>query len=243
MGSPSPFLKPPYPPGGPLYGNRLLPQVIEEEVARDPTRTVGILVISTSPPSFTHVTSSQLSQAIDVTARWLDSKLGPNKPNAFEPVAYVGLQDFRYWVMEIAGMKTGHPTLLFNPRHAVVNNVSLFTSCRCKILVYSEGFEGFAEQHLTALPDLTTLKIAPSDEMFDIHNARKEMKPYPYTKTWSLAHTDPALILHTSGSPGPPNPITMTHAAISEPAYAQDESPSLVWNACIAGESGERSCA
>jgi acyl-coenzyme A synthetase/AMP-(fatty) acid ligase len=214
MESPSAVLKAPYPSGGLAYGNRLLPHVVEEEAVRDPARIVGILAKSTSPLSLAQITISQLSRAIDFTAWWLDSRLGPSKPNAFEAIAYVGLQDFRYWVMEIAGIKTGHPILLFSPRNAVANNVSLFTSCICKTLIYSEGFEAFVEQQKAALPSLITLKIPTSDELFDILNAQKKVKPYSYTKSWEQAYADPAIILHTSGSTGPPKPIPMNHAAI-----------------------------
>ena len=126
--------------------------VIEEDVVKNPTRIVGILANSTSPMTFTQITLSQLSQAVDYAAWWIDSQLGASKSNAFEPIAYVGLQDFRYWVMEIAGMKTGHPILLFSPRNALVNNASLFESCGCNILMYTAGMEVLAQQHKSVIP-------------------------------------------------------------------------------------------
>jgi hypothetical protein len=99
----------------------------------------------------------------------------------FEPITYIGVQDFRYWVMEYAGMKTGHPILLFSPRNSLINNASLFQSCGCKTLVYSSGLEALAQQHKNAIPGLATFEIASSDELFDVYSKRREVvKPYPY---------------------------------------------------------------
>jgi acyl-coenzyme A synthetase/AMP-(fatty) acid ligase len=70
--------------------------------------------------------------------------------------------------------------------------------------------EVVAQQHKNAIPGLATFEIASSESLFDIHSKRKEVvKPYPYKKTWEEAHADPFLILHTSGSTGPPKPITL----------------------------------
>jgi hypothetical protein len=68
MESPQAGVNPPYAAGAPRYSNRLLPHVIEEDVAKDPTRIVGILANSTPPMIFTQITISQLSQAIGLEA-------------------------------------------------------------------------------------------------------------------------------------------------------------------------------
>lgn len=101
-------------------------------------------------------------------------KLGRSLVHTFERIAYIGLQDFRYWVIELAGQKTGHPVLLFSPRNAIVNNVSLFNSCGCKTIIYSEGFETLIEKHKAVLPSLTAIQLATSDEVFNVHNSRKQ---------------------------------------------------------------------
>lgn len=52
------------------------------------------------------ITWSQLSRAVDFTARWLEQELGPG--NGEEPVAYTAVNDFRYPVVVMAALKAGY---------------------------------------------------------------------------------------------------------------------------------------
>ncbi|KAH6714590.1 hypothetical protein BKA61DRAFT_723382 [Leptodontidium sp. MPI-SDFR-AT-0119] len=105
------------------YGQRLLPNVIDDFAARDPDHMAGLTAKHNSalPMSFIPLTTSQLANAVNFTSHLIDEILG--KGTKFV-IGYIGLQDFRYWVIELAAMKTGHPILLPSIRNGVFYSLS-----------------------------------------------------------------------------------------------------------------------
>ncbi|KAB8303512.1 hypothetical protein EYC80_004923 [Monilinia laxa] len=186
--------------------NRLLPQILEEEARNDPQRLVAI-VAKTSDISkgFNRLTASQLLSAVDFTAHWIDSHVCNN--SSTETLAFIGSQDFRYPIMEIAAMKTGNPLLLPSPRNALANTISLLTATKCSKLLYASHYSELAAIILGTIPGLKIYEI-PSLQKMTIENT----KPYPYTKSWDTHKDEIALVIHTSGSTGAPQPKYCSHA-------------------------------
>jgi acyl-CoA synthetase (AMP-forming)/AMP-acid ligase II len=191
------------------YGKRLLPQVLDKLARENPDHTIGIITNPGTLPalSFTSLRSSQLAIAVNFTSHWLSDLLGKDP---YETIPFIGLQDFRYWVMTLASIKTGHPLFLASPGNAVPNTVSLLNAANCDVLCYSGGGSPL-ELHVKALESaIPSLRIheIPSLEQTIIVKAFQ----YRYNKTYEDAKRDTVLILHTSGSTGNPKPIPLNNA-------------------------------
>jgi len=192
---------------------RLLPHVLDDFAARDPDYIVGITaksnVDSAIPYSSTTLSVVQLANAVNYVSQWLDNLLGASSD---QTIAFIGLQDFRYWVMEVAAIKTGHCLLLPSPRNAPSNTLSLLQATSCQTVLYS-GVATPIESHVQMLqsqrPHIKIHSI-PSLEMMIAEKAEH----YPYSKAYEEAKHDNVLILHTSGSTGCPKPIYINHAYI-----------------------------
>jgi len=121
------------------YGERLLPQVLDNMAARDPDHIVVLTPKSgtTLPLSFTSISSYQPANAVNFTSYLLDKLLTNNCYESNATIAFIGLQVFRYTVMELASMKTFHPPLLPSPRNALPNTAALIKDTGTKILFYT----------------------------------------------------------------------------------------------------------
>lgn len=189
--------------------NRLLPTILQEEALRDPQRVVAMVARSSDiSKGFDKLTTGQFLHAVNYTAHWMDSQIGNSSTP--ETIAFVGLQDFRYPIMDIAAMKTGNPLLLASPRNALVNTISLLTATNCSKLFYASHYSELAATLFGAIPDLKTFEIPSIQEM-----TTKNTEPYPYTKSWEAHKDEIALVIHTSGSTGAPKPMKCSHAYLN----------------------------
>ncbi|KAG4431822.1 hypothetical protein IFR05_012684, partial [Cadophora sp. M221] len=194
------------------YGERLLPQVVDDFAANDPDHLAGLTAKYNSmlPMFFTPLSMSELANAVNFTSHWIDDVLGKGTTNA---IGFIGLQDFRYWVMTLAAIKTGHPLLLPSIRNALSNTENLINQSKCSILFYSgtgTTIESQAQALADSMPGLETYALSSLEEM-----TSTPAPDYPYTKTYSEVKHETVLILHTSGSTGHPKPIYINHAAMN----------------------------
>ena len=91
----------------PLYGSRLLPQVVDELALSDPQRIYATLPHSSDlSKGFQNVTMRQVSQAVNKCAYWLEQKIG--RSTVFETLSYMGLPDLRYAIIFLAAVKCGY---------------------------------------------------------------------------------------------------------------------------------------
>ncbi|KAH8587061.1 hypothetical protein B0O99DRAFT_527411 [Bisporella sp. PMI_857] len=188
------------------YGRRLLPTVLRDLCTHTPSRILGISTLpSTTPLQFSPLTASQLSVAVNATSYQLSSQL---RPGNISPIAYLGVQDFRYLVVEIAAMQTSHPLLLFSPRNPPTNTLSLLREVGVESLYYSAEYKEAATRFRSFMPGLEIYELPSLESMLDPSLARPL---YPYSKTYEEAKKDVVLILHTSGSTGVPKAIPYTH--------------------------------
>ena len=187
------------------YGQRLLPQVVDQAAIDTPDRLVAMIAKSSDiTQGFDRVTMSGLSRAINFAAHWIDGHLGRGSPN--QTYAYVGVADFRYMVMELAAIKCGHQALIFSPRNAVTHNSTLFNAANCHTLFYAVEMESLGKILAERLPGLNIIQVPSYEEM-----TKSPVMHYPYLKTWEEAKDDTFLILHTSGSTGAPKALSFTN--------------------------------
>jgi acyl-CoA synthetase (AMP-forming)/AMP-acid ligase II len=193
-----------------IYGGRLLPQVLDTWAAEDPNYVVGKMAKSDSntvPLDFVNLSVSQLANAVNYASHWLNRTLNAKPKDTSETIAFIGLQDHRYWVMYYACMKTGRRLLMPSPRNALPNNVSLLKTTECKVLFHTGPLVSQAEALQKLVSDLRISSLPSLEEM-----TASKVEHYPYTKTWAEAKDDVVMIVHTSGSTGSPKPIYYTNA-------------------------------
>jgi acyl-CoA synthetase (AMP-forming)/AMP-acid ligase II len=186
--------------------NTLFPHLLEQEARNNPQRVVAMLAKSADiTQGFQTITADQFLRAVDFTAHWLDNQLHGFAPN--ETIAFVGIQDFRYMILNVAAMKTEHPLLLPSPRNAVVNTVSLMRATNCTRLLYTPELTQHVSSLVETVESLRTCEIPTFKEMLEGPH-----QPYTYNATWENNKNDVALIIHTSGSTGAPKARICTHA-------------------------------
>ena len=173
---------------------RLLPHVLAAATKEAPDQIIGMIPRSMDiSKGFLKLTMRDLAHAVDYMAYWIEERVGKDE---FEPIAYLGINDFRYWIMELAAIKCGHPILLPSARNSDSQNLPLFDSIKCRTLFYSQPFESRTSGLRRAGFDT---EVVPSfEEMISAPGPYE----YPYNKSWEEARLDPILICHTSGSTG-----------------------------------------
>ncbi|KFZ02621.1 hypothetical protein V501_09519 [Pseudogymnoascus sp. VKM F-4519 (FW-2642)] len=166
------------------HGTRLLPQVLDSLASTDSNHVLAMSAKIDISEGFDSYTALQLSQAVNYTAHWLESQ-----PSLSHTFAYIGTQDFRYWVMELAAIKIGHPLLLPSPKNALPNTVSLLEATKCGMVFYSGKCKEQCVQLKGLVASLRIVDVPDMDQMINTPS-----KPYQYNKTWEKAKDDVVMI-------------------------------------------------
>lgn len=193
------------------WGERLLPQILDDEAVKDPDRLIGIMAKSEDiSQGFDRLTASQLAHAVNYLASWIDARVEKSQGQSSPIViGYIGISDFRYWAMFYASVKAGCPLLIPSTRNALPNTKTFLDSTKCSHLFYVSAMHAQAIALQELCPDLQVFQVPSFDEMLS-----SPAKHYPYRKTWAEAKDDVFLIVHTSGSTGFPKPLSYTHSWI-----------------------------
>ena len=189
------------------YGKRLLPVHLDILAKTNPNQLYGIVPTGKDYSSGQReITVADLSRAVDRASWWLEKKVG--RKDGFPTVGYMGPNDPRYPILAIAAMKTRCKILLNSPRNSVEGSLHVFEATDCNILLKDQSFnvsDILEERRMayTDAPDLDYfLDPAPVDR-------------YAFNKTFEEAESDPCIIIHSSGSTGPPKPIVKTHGGLT----------------------------
>ncbi|RYO81435.1 hypothetical protein DL762_007107 [Monosporascus cannonballus] len=151
------------------------------------------------------ITWRQYNDGVNKIAHWLDETLGKSVHN--DTIAYFGANDIRYAFLFAALNKSNRKLLLPDGRLTKGALHSLLKASDCKAWLFSE--EEVISQAAFGLEETgVKLQAFPSMEWcLDAAGA----PPYPYLKTYDDSKHDEILIIHTSGTTGPPKPIYMNN--------------------------------
>ncbi|KAJ4403409.1 putative NRPS-like protein biosynthetic cluster [Gnomoniopsis sp. IMI 355080] len=191
------------------FGSRLLPVVVDETAKSQPNLPYAYVPTSNNVgDGFKAVTFSDIATAANHMAAWIHQNLGPS--SSFETIAYMGLGDLRYVAVFLAAVKCGYKVLLPSPRNSAWMNASLLEQTQCCHFLYASEVDAVVSPLLEHRPDLRLHKIKPLSDMI-----KQGAQHYAYDKEYDAVKWDPILVLHSSGSTGPPKPIVMNHATFA----------------------------
>ncbi|KAJ8058964.1 hypothetical protein OCU04_011948 [Sclerotinia nivalis] len=188
------------------YGCRLLPQLVDDKAGSHPTQLMGMIAKSSDlSHGFFEFTYKDIANAVNFMSWWLLEKLGPPSEGK-NTIAYIGITDFRYLVIQLASIKTGYIILIPSIRNSQENFTDLFDKTNVNGLFSSSKLPINITGLVHLRPAMKAFEIPEFDEM-----TQKEGPPYLYSKTWDEAKDDVIICHHTSGTTGSPKPIYHTH--------------------------------
>ncbi|KAI0490870.1 acetyl-CoA synthetase-like protein [Xylaria cf. heliscus] len=190
------------------FGRRLMPSVLDELARSDKPKLFGAFPNSNDlSDGFRDITVADIARCVDFTAAWIADHFG--RSNSCETLAYIGIPDFRGVVAFYAAVKCGYKLLVPSPRNPPSTILSLMKQTSCHRLLYA------AEIHPIVKPLLVedTIQAKEIPSFNDMLNSTPDY--FPYDKVFDEASNEPILVLHSSGSTGPPKPIIITHASFA----------------------------
>ncbi|QUC21686.1 uncharacterized protein UV8b_05929 [Ustilaginoidea virens] len=194
----------------PSNDSRLLPVLVDEIAAADPTRPYVFQPVSRHPrDGWAPVTFGELANAINHVAHLIAATVKKDSPAAFPTLAYVGPFDVRYGIVVLAAVKAGCRALLLSPRNSLQAHLSLLQATDCHHVWYADSFQPTVEPW-TRERAMAAWAVPSLREWLDAPPQR-----FPYQKSFEEARFDPIVVLHTSGSTGLPKPITVKQGSMA----------------------------
>ncbi|KAJ5232385.1 hypothetical protein N7468_005341 [Penicillium chermesinum] len=173
-------------------GRRLLPHVVDYYAHQEPDRVFAAISTSESVPNgFEDITMKAMASAVNHMAWWLSKLLKSRPSDKQRTLAFIGPADLRYAVMLLAAIKT-------NWRSDV------------SALLYADSLRSMAKGLQKFDPSMACKQVPTMAELL-----QAESPEYPFEAAWADIKDQTCLILHSSGSTGPPKLVHMTHAALS----------------------------
>ncbi|EPS28358.1 hypothetical protein PDE_03304 [Penicillium oxalicum 114-2] len=181
---------------------RLLATIVDGLASSSPT--MGICVIPMDD-GFKPVTALDLSDSVNAMAWWIEEHIG--KVDQPETIAFMGANDIRYLVFVLACHKTGFKPLLISTRLSDAAYEHLLTTTECKKFAYTKETE-------RRISEIRAFRNGTS--FFEVPGVKDILKPhgsisYTWSKTYTQAENEVALIIHSSGTTGMPKPVPLTH--------------------------------
>jgi acyl-coenzyme A synthetase/AMP-(fatty) acid ligase len=203
----------------PLFGSRLLPTLIDETATSDPNRIYAAIPQDDADLSkgFKNITYAAFARVIDRLARWLDNTLG-HADGTFPTFAYFGPRDLGYAIVVVAAAKVGRKVLLASHLATMDAHLSLLDALSCTAVIYTPETTKLAQ---SLQPKYTNARYICTKSLGSwltdsTHTSSTRNERYEYTKPYSKAHSDPVVVVHTSGTTGMPKPVIWTHAMLAQ---------------------------
>lgn len=192
------------------YGRRLIPQIMDRLANSHPDRTVFSLTKTRDGIlEFNDISAQTFAQAVDKTAWWLYDQVGPT--SLVQPLGYIGPHDLRHILITYACVKVGYAALYLSPKNSVEGALAVLAATECKI--WASASEAPSVPLVDEVLQKRTMKLLELP-LLEVLLDAKDAKPFPYTKTFDAAMSEPFCFLHTSGSTGVPKPIPWSHGLI-----------------------------
>ncbi|KAI8624786.1 male sterility protein-domain-containing protein [Xylariaceae sp. FL1651] len=207
----------------PKYGHRLVPNIIDEVALNEPETVFASIPLSEDlKDGYLDVTYRTVANAINRASWWLSENMG--LANTSEVFSYIGPNDLRYPIFLVAAMKCGYQMMLPSPRNSKEYQLELLRRTDCKTVFCARSHTRYLDE-IQGEDDLD-LVCAVVPELSEILDDASEAI-YPFSKTYYEIHKDKFMILHTSGSTGPPKPITFSiESTTTEDAHQSLDDPS-----------------
>ncbi|KAI0457437.1 male sterility protein-domain-containing protein [Xylaria acuta] len=207
----------------PNYGQRSLPNIIDDVAKNEPLRVFASIPVSEDlSDGYIDVTYHAIANAINRASWWLSESLG--LANTSEVFSYIGPNDLRYSIFLVAAIKCGYQMMLPSPRNSREYQVELLRRSNSKTVLCARSHT----RHIEELQDEDNLDLffAVVPELSEILEDT-EVVAYPFNKSYSEIRKNKFMILHTSGSTGPPKPISFSiESTTTEDAHQSLDDPS-----------------
>lgn len=196
----------------PDYGTRLLPSLIDEIAIATPERVYASIPKDDTDLSqgFKPITYAEFAQAIDSLSFWLDETLG-KADGTFPTFAYFGPRDLGYCLVVVAAARVGRKVLLASHLASPDAHLFLLESLECTTVIYASEMTALAKSLEQKFPSAKYISTKSLSSFLDGSKTLKRSERYEYSKSYSKAHADPVMIVHTSGTTGMPKPVIWTH--------------------------------
>jgi acyl-coenzyme A synthetase/AMP-(fatty) acid ligase len=196
----------------PEYGTRLLPSLIDKIATSTPDRVYASIPKDDTDISqgFKNITYADFAQAINALSWWLDETLG-KADDAFPTFAYFGPRDLGYCIVVVAAAKVGRKVLLASHLASADAHQFLLESMECTAVIYATEMTQLAQSLEQRFPSAKYISTTSLGDFLTGSKTSGRNDHYEYTKTYSKAHADPVMIVHTSGTTGMPKPVIWTN--------------------------------
>ncbi|KAF2675660.1 acetyl-CoA synthetase-like protein [Lentithecium fluviatile CBS 122367] len=192
-------------------GKRLLPAVLDEIAANDPTRIfISVPKSSHLSQGFKDIDYGTFSKAVDKYAGWLRTQFDEHAGQ--ETILYFGPLDIRYLLVILDTPKAGYILFFSSNRNSIEAHQSIAEMARCETILVPDDAPIILDQILKTLPWKTQIPILPLSYFFEDLDKAKHI---PFTLTWEEDKDNPFCVLHISGSTGVPKPVFVTYGTFA----------------------------
>ncbi|KAI0809655.1 hypothetical protein GGR55DRAFT_689386 [Xylaria sp. FL0064] len=207
------------------FGRRLLPHVIDDLASKRVDQECFSIPRTSNPEDgWKPITFKAYATAINYLSHNIIEKCGCPEPDTYPTLAYIGPNDARYVAFCLAAMKTGYKALFISPRNSHDAQMNLFEATDCRIICFPDSHRAVVDPWIKQ----KGMQIMMVDSLEDCF-APRDVPHFPYDKTFEEAEWTPAVVLHTSGSTGHPNPFIAMHGLLAAFDAYHDFSD---WNEC-----------